>query len=158
MQRSRRQSSLSPTSRNSVAPCHGRNIDVVRESWDAWLRGDLDGVLASYAPDSIWEMHFRDWPERPYVGPGGVRRFLSEWLEVWDAFEVGVDEFLVGPDGRVLALAWQRGRGRHSGLAMDMKWGQVVTVRDGEIIRVDNYEDRGEAFKAVGLSHRADST
>lgn len=134
------------------------NLDVVRESWNAWLRGDVEGVLASYAPDAVWDMtHFSDWPERPYIGPEGTRRFLSEWREVWDEFEVGVEQFLEASDGRVLALAWQRGKGRHSGLAMDMEWGQVVTVRDGKIMRVENYEDRGEALEAVGLSSHNDT-
>ena len=134
------------------------NLGVVRESWDAWLRGDLQGVLASYAPDVVWDMtHFRDWPERPYLGPEGVRRFLSEWREVWDDFEVGVEQFLEVPDGRVLELAWQRGKGRHSGLRMEMEWGQVLTVQDGKIVRVENYEDRGQALEAVGLPRQDDT-
>ena len=60
-------------------------------------------------------------------------------------------QFLVAPDGRVLILAWQRGRGRHSGIAMDMEWAMVTTVRDGKIIRIDNYDDRREAREALGL-------
>ena len=80
-----------------------------------------------------------------------MRRFLTEWLEIWDAFEVGVEEILAVPDGRVVALAWQRGKGRHSGLTMDMEWGQVFMFRDGEIIRIDNYDDRAAALEAVGL-------
>ena len=129
------------------------NVEIVRKSWDAWLRGDVDGVLATYGPDLVWDMsHFHDWPERPDVGPAGVRRFLTEWRDVWDAFEVGVEEFRVASDGRVVALAWQRGKGRHSGLPMDMKWGQVLTIRDHKIIRVENYEDRSEALETLGLS------
>jgi uncharacterized protein len=128
------------------------NVEIVRTSWDAWLSGDLDGVLAYYAPDVIWDMsHFREWPDVVYEGPAGVRRFLTEWLDVWDDYEVGVDEFLVAPDGRVVCLAWQRGSGRHSGLAMDMKWAMILTVGSGGIIRVNNYDDRREALEAVGL-------
>ena len=128
------------------------NVALVRKSWDAWFRGDLEGVVASYAEDVVWDLtHFRDWPDREYLGPAGARRFLAEWLDVWDAYEVGVEQFLVAPDGRVLILAWQRGRGRHSGIAMDMEWAMVTTVRDGKIIRIDNYDDRREAREALGL-------
>jgi ketosteroid isomerase-like protein len=131
-------------------------VEVVQKSWDAWLRGDVDGAVAHYAPDAVWDLtHFRDWPERPYIGPHGMRRFMNEWLEVWDAFEVGIDDLFPLQDGRVVVLAWQRGKGRYSGLAMEMRWAQLITLRDGEIIHVDNYEDREEALEAVGLSGKA---
>jgi ketosteroid isomerase-like protein len=96
--------------------------------------------------------HFREWPDAVYVGHSGARRFLAEWLDVWDAYEVGVDEILTAPDGRTLTLAWQRGRGRHSGLTMDMEWAMIITFRDRKIIRLENYDDRREALEAVGLS------
>jgi ketosteroid isomerase-like protein len=64
------------------------NVEIVRESWDAWLRGDLDGVLATYAPDVIWDLtHDREWPDAVYLGPAGARR-------------------IVAPDGRRVALVW----------------------------------------------------
>ena len=94
----------------------------MRQSWAAWIRGDIDGAVAIYAPDAIWDpTHFHDWPERPYIGPEGMRRFMTEWLDVWDDSEAGVEDFVSVPDGRVLVLAWQRGKGRHSGLAMKSK-------------------------------------
>ena len=55
------------------------------------------------------------------------------------------------PDGRVVSLILQRGKGRSSGLGMKMETAMVATVRDGKVIRMDNYEDRAEALEAVGL-------
>lgn len=129
------------------------NVEVVRQAWDAWLGGDPEGMLAQYDPEIVWDLtHFRDWPDKTYRGKDGVRRFFAEWLEVWDAYEVGVDEILAAPDGRVVSLAWNRGKGRKSGLSMHIKWGQIATVKDGKICRLDNYDDRAEALKAAGLS------
>jgi ketosteroid isomerase-like protein len=88
----------------------------------------------------------------PYRGDEGVRRFLNEWLEVWDEYEVGVDEILAAPDGRIVSLAWQRGKGRRSGLPMEMEWAQITTMRDGKIIQMDNYDRRSQALEAAGLS------
>ena len=45
----------------------------------------------------------------------------------------------------------QRGKGRRSELPMDIEWAQVITRRDGEISRVDAYDDRSEALEAAGL-------
>jgi ketosteroid isomerase-like protein len=33
-----------------------------------------------------------------------------------------------------------------------MQWAMIVTVRDGQIIRLENYDDRAKALEAVGLS------
>ena len=50
------------------------------------------------------------------------------------------------------SCAWQRGKGRESGLPMSMEWAQVISVRDGKITRVDAYDNRQEALEAAGLS------
>jgi ketosteroid isomerase-like protein len=112
----------------------------------------LDGLFALLAEDVVYDTsHLRDWPEGEYIGHAGFRRFLTEWLEVWDAFEVGVDQFLAAPDGRVVALFWQRGKGRQSGLGIDAKWAQIHTIREGKAVRLEVYDSRHEALKAVGL-------
>jgi uncharacterized protein len=128
------------------------NVEVVREGWDAWLRGDLPGLFRQFDPNVVWDTsHFHDWPEPTYHGIEGVERFLSEWQDVWEGLEVDVEDVRAAPDGRVLSLILQRGKGRSSGLAMEMKMAQVATLRNGKITRLDNYEDRAEAFEATGL-------
>lgn len=130
------------------------NVDTVREAWDAWLRGDMDALFASYFDrDVVYDLtHFREWPDHTYRGLEGVRRLLAEWRELWVAFEAGVDEILGVPDGRVVVLSWQRGKGRQSGLPMDMEWAQIISVRDGKMTRVDAFDDRAEALRTAGLS------
>ena len=45
---------------------------------------------ASCTAEIVWDLtHFRDWPDRTYRGAEGVRRFLTEWLEIWDDYEAG---------------------------------------------------------------------
>jgi ketosteroid isomerase-like protein len=93
------------------------NVEVVRRGWDAWLRGDLPGLFSNVDPEVVWDTsHFHDWPESAYHGIEGVERFLTEWLEVWADYEVEVEDIIAAPDGRVVSLLLQRGRGR------DFKW------------------------------------
>ena len=128
------------------------NVEIVRSGWDAWTRGDIDGIFEAWDPEVVWDLtHFRDWPDRIYRGHEGVRRFLSDWLELWDAYEVGVDAILAAPGDRVVALAWQRGKGRESGLPMEMEWAQIATIRGGRVTRVENFDKREEALEAAGL-------
>ena len=128
------------------------NVEVIRRGWDAWLRGDLPGLFSHFDPEVVWDTsHFHDWPESAYHGIEGVERFLTEWLEVWADYEMEVDDVIAAPDGRVLSLLRQRGRGRDSGLPMEMRLAQIATLRDGKVTRLDNYEDPGEALRDAGL-------
>jgi ketosteroid isomerase-like protein len=128
------------------------NVEVVREGWDAWIRGDMPRLFRQLDPNVVWDTsHFHDWPESSYHGIEGVERFLSEWRDVWDGYEVEVEDVRAAPDGRVVSLIVQRGKGRGSGLAMEIETAVIATLRDGKITRIDNYEDRAEALEAVGL-------
>lgn len=128
------------------------SVDVARRGWDAWRRGDLPGLFRQFDPEIVWDTsHFRDWPESSYYGIEGVERFLSEWLDVWDEYEVGVEDILPAPDGRVVSLIRHRGKGRNSGLPMEMEMAQIATVRDGKVTRVEYYDDRADALDAAGL-------
>jgi ketosteroid isomerase-like protein len=128
------------------------SLKVVGEGWDAWLRGDLPGLFETFDPEVVWDTsHYHEWPESAYEGMEGVKRFLTDWLAVWDDYEVGLEKILPAPDGRVVVLFWHRGKGRASGLAMEMAAAQIITVRNGKQTHIDNYEDRTEALEAVGL-------
>jgi ketosteroid isomerase-like protein len=129
-----------------------KNIEIARRAWDAWSGGDFDDLFALLSQSVVFDTsHLRDWPEGEYVGHAGFRRFLTEWLEVWDAFEVGVDELVAAPDGRVASIFWQRGKGRKSGLTMDVKWALISTIRDDKVVRIDVYDSPQQALEAVGL-------
>ena len=128
------------------------NVEVVRKAWEGWLREGWSGLVEYQDPEIIWDTsHFPDWPESSYHGIQGVERFLSEWLEVWGDYEAGVETILSAPDGRVFVICWQRGKGSASGLGLEMRSGQIYTVRNGKITRVDNYQDPDEAFEAAGI-------
>jgi ketosteroid isomerase-like protein len=128
------------------------NVEIVRAGWDAWNRGDMPAVFRHLDPDAVWDTsHFHDWPESSYHGIEGVERFLTEWRDVWDGLEIEVEDVRAAPDGRVVSLILQRGHGRNSGLAMEMKSAQIATLRNGKVTRIDNYEHRAEALEAAGL-------
>jgi ketosteroid isomerase-like protein len=129
------------------------NVEIVRRGWDAWARGDLPGAFREYDPEVVWDMsHYRDSPESEYRGTEAVERYFNDFLAILDDYEIGIDEILAAPDGRVVTLYWQRGRGRRSGLAVEAEVAHIATVRDGKITRIEIYSDHAEALEAAGLS------
>jgi ketosteroid isomerase-like protein len=129
------------------------NVDVVRQGWDAWLRGDPPGLFRLFHPDIALDIsHFHEWPESAYHGLDGAERFLTDWLDVWPDLNITVEEVIAAPDGRVVSLIVQRGRGRHSGVEMELEMAVITTIRDGKIVRLENWENRSQALEAAGLS------
>jgi ketosteroid isomerase-like protein len=56
---------------------------------------------------------------------------------------------------RVLAVVREVARGRTSGVEIDGRWGYLITVENGEMVRVEAYRDPAEALRESGLQPRA---
>jgi ketosteroid isomerase-like protein len=52
----------------------------------------------------------------------------------------------------VVVTARHRGRGRESGVTVDARFYVVYRLRDGKVIRADEFSGRAEALEAAGLS------
>jgi ketosteroid isomerase-like protein len=129
-------------------------LEIARRGWDALNRGDLDTVLSFVHPNVEW---------RPALGPGGMEgsvyrgkaayeRWLREELpEVWEDFRGEDLEFRELADGRVLLLGFLHGRGRASGAAVRVPFGQLAQFSDGRVIRLDAFPDHASALEAAGL-------
>jgi ketosteroid isomerase-like protein len=130
------------------------NVEIVRRRYEH-LAATGEHFTETTAPDFVWDMsNFRGWPEQQtYEGVEGARVFLRDWLEAWDDWEVEV-EALHDAGDKVVALVRQHGRSKTSGLPVDMAYGQVWTIRDGVLARMEMYADPAEALQAVGLSEQ----
>jgi ketosteroid isomerase-like protein len=51
----------------------------------------------------------------------------------------------------VLLTAHHRGRGQGSGVEVDTRFYEVYMLRDGKVVRVDEFSERAEALEAAGL-------
>jgi ketosteroid isomerase-like protein len=68
----------------------------------------------------------------------------------FEEWEVEVEEVIDAGD-RIIGMSRQHGRGASSGAVAELELAQISTVRDGQIVRVDNYVDRKKALEAAGL-------
>jgi ketosteroid isomerase-like protein len=69
--------------------------------------------------------------------------------ESWEDLRWAIEELRDGGDW-VLVLGTIRGRGRGSGVALDVRAGWVARFTNGLITTFHTYADRSEALKAVG--------
>lgn len=128
----------------------GDRVALIESAFEAWNRGDIARFTGHTAEDVVW-VEVSGRPE----GPGGerhgrdrLRRSLEELFEAWESYSLELER--VEPAGdRVLALVREHARGRTSGVAVDSRWGYLITVEDGEIARVEAYRDPEQAIEAA---------
>jgi ketosteroid isomerase-like protein len=128
------------------------NVDLVRQGYEAWNRGDLDWVLGHITPD--YEFHtaqlFPD-TEAVYRGRQGFTEFWKTFREPWETLLIEVDRIEEIGDNRVLALFTFHGRGR-DGLEVTLKFANMFTLENGLATRNVSFPDWQQALEAAGLS------
>ena len=125
---------------------------IARNSLAGWALLDMDRMVEGWASDVVWDMScYRPaWPgPREYVGVAAILVFLAEWLAQWETQNLWPEEFVHCGEDRLLVILGRHGVVRASGTAVDRRWAQVWTFRDGEVARITNYSDPDEARAAV---------
>ncbi len=127
------------------------NVEIVRKSVEAMQREDWAAAAADISPTA--ELYDHDIPDAGvYIGPDGFSEWISHWSESWDRWTLEEVEFRAAPDDHVLVLQRMRATGRTSGLELDRLDGVVYTLAEGNIIRIDYFNDQQQALEAVRLS------
>ncbi len=117
-------------------------IDLVRRSYEAFARDDLEGVLADMDPEIEWHQA-QGLPHGGfYRGVDEVRRNIFDPLdeEWWDEFTADPDEFL-DAGGEIVVLGRYRGVAKETGKRLDVPFVHVWTVRDGRAVRFRQFLD-----------------
>jgi ketosteroid isomerase-like protein len=97
------------------------------------------------------EVHDHDIPDAgSYRGHEGVVRWLQQWGEAWESFELGPTEFIDAGD-KVVGLFTLTATGKGSGVKLERNDAIVWTLRDGKIIELDYFNNRPDALAAAGL-------
>jgi ketosteroid isomerase-like protein len=124
-------------------------IELVRDVIEALNRGDVDAMLARMHADFEWTPLEASPVSRVYRGREQVRRYVEDWLGTFDELRLDLEDPTETAD-RVIAPVHAHGRGRASGLALDTRFCQLWTVRDGAAIAMTEYATRDEALTALG--------
>ena len=86
-----------------------------------------------------------------YRGREGVSQRLKEWLESFDDYRYEVQRIIDCGGNEVLVEATEVGRGASSGAEVRSTNYELLTIRDGMIVRIREFYDTGDAFEAAGL-------
>jgi ketosteroid isomerase-like protein len=130
------------------------NIEIVRDAFVAYNRGDLDAFLDEYCADDIdyraAEGALDD--HGPIQGKDGLRAFMQDWLDMFDDFKAEPVELIEAGEDKVIAVVRISGRAKLSGVETDLTYAELWTLRDGKVAWGRQYWTRDEAVEAAGLS------
>jgi ketosteroid isomerase-like protein len=124
-------------------------VEIVRDSYNAQARGDLEAALAAADPEiEVYDHDILD--AREYRGVEGVLRWQADWEGSWATWGWEPEDF-IDAGNRVVAALRVRAKGRHSGVDVERVDGAVFTFAHGKVVRLDYYNSKQQALKAVGL-------
>ena len=85
-------------------------------------------------------------------GREGVREALERWLESFDEYRFEIQRIVDCGGDEVLVVGCEFGRGARSGVEISTVNYELLTFRDGMIVRFREFYDRDAALEAAGLS------
>ena len=128
-----------------------RNVELVRASFEAFGRGDFDAAFAPYDPRAEWCTAADEPDSRTYTGLAELRAFVVHLADPWtDRFGQAIhfEDFIDCGDWVVAPWSGTL-HGHGSGIEIEVSETYAVRVRDGRIVRVDEYRTVDEALDAV---------
>ena len=127
------------------------NVEIVRGAFDAFGRGDTEAVLR-LCDESIV---ITQPPELPDASPqqhghSGVLEAFSIWPEQWDDYRIEILRTVDRGDS-VFVTTQTHGRGKQSGVQVEMQIAFVFTVRNEKIVEMRIFMREDQALEAARL-------
>jgi ketosteroid isomerase-like protein len=128
------------------------NVEIVRDAFDAFSRDDIEGVLR-LCHENIVITQPQELPGATpqQHGHSGVLEAFEIWPEQWDDYRIEILGIADHGD-HVLATTRQRGRGKQSGIQVEMEIAIVFSVQNEKIVEMKIFMREDQALEAAGLS------
>jgi hypothetical protein len=127
------------------------NTDTLKQGYEAFARGDLDGATEYFADDVRWEN-----PEAPQLpnsgvteGRDAVKQLFAELGNYWESFSISPDEFIESGE-TVVVLSHSEAKGKETGKEVKLPWVHIWRVSDGRVSEVQALTDTALAAGALG--------
>ena len=128
------------------------NVQVVKDGFAAFGRGDIQGLLALLAEDIEWIVPGEGLPlAGTYRGHAAVASFFQKVLEMFEYSSVEPREFLAEGD-RVLVVGFESGRVKATNRTFEAHWVIAFTVRNGKVTNVRDYIDTLAQARALEVA------
>jgi uncharacterized protein len=128
-----------------------QNVQIVKDAYAAFGRGDIQGLLALFAEDIEWIIPGESPLAGTYRGRAGMAGFFQKVSEMLEISFLETREFVAQGD-RVLVVGFSGGRVKGTNRTYEHHEVLAFTVRNGKVTNVREYIDTlalGRAFEMV---------
>ena len=128
------------------------DVELIERMYRAWNSGDMAALIDVF--DAEVEVHpalGAFLASTVYRGHEGVAAWYEETYEPWAELHAEPQRFIDAGE-RTVVVAALRARVPGGRVDVEAELAQVVTVRDGKIVRLDGYEEPDAALAAVVVS------
>ena len=126
------------------------NVETVRRWIHALNRGGVETVLPFLDPEIEWVTTGLFVEPGTYRGHEGVLQYIGDAAAEVEDVHTEPQE-LIDVGAQVVVPVRISGRGRQSGVPVDLEMTIVASLRGGRIVRIHNYAGKAEALEAAGL-------
>ena len=120
--------------------------DIAIRGIEAYNRGDLEALFELVTDDAEFVIPDGMANAGTYRGREGFESMIADWNEAWEVFRIEFDEPI--EDGEtVIVPITQYGRGRGSGVEIQMSGAHLLRFRGGLLHRWRLCESREEALR-----------
>ena len=131
---------------------------TIRMAIEAYNRRDLEAVAVAFHP-GLEYYPYREFVEAGladpcYHGPSGYRSYIEATYDVWGTEVRLYPTELIDLGDRLVLLADMPMRAQGSGIPLAETYATIATIKQGKVIRQQDFLDQAEALEAVGLASR----
>jgi ketosteroid isomerase-like protein len=131
------------------------NLQVVKDGYTAFSRGDISALLALMAEDVEWHIPGTGLPlAGTYRGRDGVATFFQKLAADTEILDFQPREFVADGE-RVLVVGWERAKVKATNRIVELDWIMSFTVRNGKVAKFREYTDTKALADAYGAAARA---
>jgi ketosteroid isomerase-like protein len=126
-------------------------VEIVRNAFSAFSRDDIESVLRLCDEDILitQPQELPGVPPRQRGHPGVIEAFRI-WPEQWDDYRIEILRITDSRD-QVVVTTRTAGRGKQSGIDVEMEFSFVFTVRNAKITEMRIFMREDQALEAAGL-------
>ena len=131
------------------------NVQIVKDAYAAFGRGDIQGLLALLAKDVEWISPGGALPPAgTYRGPAAVADFFQKLSETVEFSSFEPREFVADGD-RVLVVGFDSWRAKATNRTFEGHWVMAFTVRNAKVTNVREYVDTLGVARALEMAASA---
>jgi ketosteroid isomerase-like protein len=130
-------------------------VEITRRAVEAANRRpkpDFDVINALFDPNHVLVAQLSGVEGEAFHGARGFREWLTNMDQAFEWLGTQLERVTEIDDHRVLVVQTLTVRSRKAGVPMEGDVAAIMTLRDGKIVRTENYPSVEQALQAVELS------